>query len=469
MSVKVRIVVPDDEEPDRLDRFLGLNAPELSRTRAKDLIVDGSVTLNGAQVKPSTEVLPGDVIEADVPELEPMSAKGEDIPLDVCYEDDDIIVVEKPAGMVVHPAPGSRSGTLVNALLGRGVGLSGLGGTLRPGIVHRLDKNTSGLMVVARTDRAHRALSAMFHDREVSKTYVALVWGTFDDDEGTIEEPIGRRPNDRKKMAVVEGGRPARTTWRVRENFPFAAYVSIGLETGRTHQARVHLAHIRRPVIGDPDYGGVKTSFGDVGPHYRLQAKRISASAGRQALHARAISFRHPVTAKEMRFASPLPDDMAAMLAALRNPEGESGRIIGVDPGEARVGVAVSDEGRMIARPLPTILADGDAGVAARLAELVDELDADVLVMGNPVLMDGRSGSRAARSRELAAAVEDACRVRVVLWDERLSSVAAERIMRERGERSRGRKGRVDALAASVILQSYLDAFSGPGSGGVQT
>ena len=197
-------------------------------------------------------------------------------------------------------------------------------------------------------------------------------------------------------MAVIDGGRESRTTWRVRERFPFATYLSIGLETGRTHQARVHMSHIRRPVIGDADYGGAKTSFGDVPPHYRPQAKRIAATAGRQALHARSISFRHPTTGKEMRFVSPLPDDMASMLSALRRPEGESGRIIGVDPGEARVGVAVSDEGRLIARPLPTITAKGDRAVAEELAELVREHEADVLVMGNPMRMDGSSGPRAA-------------------------------------------------------------------------
>ena len=277
MSRRIVLVVPEDDPPDRLDHYLGAHAPELSRTRAKEMIAEGLVTLNGAPAKPSAKVTPGDTIEAEASEPPAMTAEPEDIAVDVVYEDDDVAVVDKPAGMVVHPAPGSMSGTLVNALLGRGGELSTLGGHLRPGIVHRLDRSTTGLIVVAKNDVAHRVLSEAFQERAVKKVYLTLVWGVFKEPEGVIDEPVGRKVTDRKRMAVVPGGRSAITTWRVREEFPFATLLEVGLKTGRTHQIRVHMAHLRRPVIGDSDYGGDKSSFGDVPPHYRRQAKRINA------------------------------------------------------------------------------------------------------------------------------------------------------------------------------------------------
>jgi 23S rRNA pseudouridine1911/1915/1917 synthase len=464
MSRHVVLVVSDDDPPDRLDHYLGAHAPELSRTRAKEIITEGLVTLNGAPAKPSVKVTPGDVIEAEVTEPQAPDAAPEDIPLDIVYEDDDVLVVDKPAGMVVHPAPGSMTGTLVNALLGRGEGLSTLGGHLRPGIVHRLDRDTTGLIAVAKNDVAHRALSEAFQERRVKKLYLALVWGTFREPEGVVNEPVGRRATDRKRMGVVPDGRDAVTSWRVREEFPFATLVEARPETGRTHQIRVHMSHLRRPVIGDRDYGGDKSAFGDVPPHYRRQAKRVNALAARQALHARELRFPHPSGTGEVQACSSLPADFAALVAALRFPDGEGGRVLGIDPGEARVGVAVSDEGRLLARPLDTLTGLDDRGVAGRIAELCSEMDVQVVVVGHPVRMDGTTGPRALRSRELAVAIEDAARARVVLHDERLSSAEAERIMRERGETARNRKGRVDELAASVILQGYLDA---QGRGGV--
>ena len=466
MSRRIVLVVSEDDPPDRLDHFLGAHAPELSRTRAKEIIAEGLVTLNGVPAKPSAKVVCGDIIEAEVTESQAMNASPEDIPLDVIYEDDDVLVVDKPAGMVVHPAPGSMTGTLVNALLGRGGGLSGLGGHLRPGIVHRLDRDTSGLIVVARNDVAHRTLSEAFQERRVKKIYLALVWGTFREPEGIVDEPVGRRTNDRKRMAVVAGGRPAVTSWKVREEFPFATLLEVRPETGRTHQIRVHMSHLRRPVIGDKDYGGSKSVFGDVPPHYRRQAKRINALAERQALHARELCFQHPSGKGDVKVSSPMPPDLAALLSALRCPDGETGRVLGVDPGEARVGVAVSDESRLLARPLPTLKGLDDRGVAAAIAGLCDEMDVRVVVVGLPIRMDGTTGARAVRSRELAVAIEDATHVRVVLHDERLSSVEATRIMHEVGETARNRKGRVDELAASVILQGYLDSL---GRGGGQT
>ena len=464
MSRRIVLVVPEDDPPDRLDHYLGAHAPELSRTRAKELIAEGLVTLNGAPAKPSAKVTPGDTIEAEASEPPAMTADPEDIAVDVVYEDDDVAVVDKPAGMVVHPAPGSMHGTLVNALLGRGWELSTLGGHLRPGIVHRLDRDTTGLIVVAKNDVAHRALSEAFQERAVKKVYLTLVWGVFKEPEGVIDEPIGRKVTDRKRMAVVPGGRSATTSWSVREGFPFATLLEVGLKTGRTHQIRVHMSHLRRPVIGDADYGGDKSAFGDVPPHYRRQAKRINAQASRQALHARELTFPHPSGKGEVHVSSPLPEDFAQLLAALRYPDGDIGRILGVDPGEARVGVAVSDEGRLLARPLPTLTGLDDRGVAAAIAELCEETGARTVVVGLPIRMDGTTGPRAVRSRELAVAIEDATRARVVLQDERLSSVEATRIMHERGEKARGRKGRVDELAASVILQGYLD-YLGRGGG----
>jgi len=464
MSRHIALIVAEDDPPDRLDHYLGAHAPELSRTRAKEIIVEGLVTLNGEPVKPSTKVTPGDVIEADVKEPRTPAAAPENIPLDVVYEDDDIVVIDKPAGMVVHPAPGSMTGTLVNALLGRGGGLSAVGGHLRPGIVHRLDRDTTGLIVVAKNDAAHRAMSEAFQARLVKKVYLALVWGTFREEEGIVDEPVGRRVNDRKRMAVVAGGRPAVTPWRVREGFPFASLLELRPETGRTHQIRVHMSHLRRSVIGDGDYGGDKSAYGDVPPHYRRQAKRVNGLASRQALHARELRFPHPSGKGEVRVSSPMPPDFAAVLSAVRYADGETGRVLGIDPGEVRVGVAVSDEGRLLARPLDTLTGLDDRGVAAAIAGLCDELGVRVAVVGYPVRMDGTIGARAVRSKELAVAIEDATRARVVLHDERLSSAEAERIMRERGETARNRKGRVDELAASVILQGYLD-FLGQGMG----
>jgi len=461
MKRSVVLVVPEECASDRLDYFLGSHAPDLSRTRAKELIHKGLVTVNGKPAKPSTRLETGDVVEADVPELEELRAKPQRIPLDVLYEDDDIIVVDKPAGMVVHPAPGSTRGTLVNALLGRGSALSTASGDLRPGVVHRLDRDTSGLIVVAKNDRSHRALAEAFRRREVGKTYLALVWGSFRENEGRIDAPIGRRRSDRRRMAVTEAGREAVTLWSVREEFPFATFLEVRPATGRTHQIRVHLAHVGRPVVGDRDYGGEKRSFGDVPPHYRRHAKRLSEAATRQALHARELVFGHPSTGERLRFVTPFPDDFARLLSLLRYPDGEAGRILGVDPGEVRTGISVSDEGRSLARSLETVTASSDREVASRIAELARELGVRTVVVGYPVRMDGTLGRRAVRARELAVAVEDAARVRVVLWDERLSTAEAERIMRETDESARGRKGRVDQVAAAVILQGYLDASRG--------
>lgn len=458
MKRTVVLAVPEDSPPDRLDHYLSVCAPGLSRTRAKEIIVGGLVTVNGRIARPSHEVRPGDTIEAEVPEPPPLRAAPEAIPLDICHEDEHILVVNKSAGMVVHPAPGSPSGTLVNALLAHCGDLSGTGGPLRPGVVHRLDRDTSGVIIVAKNDSAHRALASMLERREIKKTYLALVWGQLAEPRGRIEAAIGRSPSDRKKMAVVESGRLAATQWKVREEFPFATFVELRPETGRTHQIRVHMAHLHHPVIGDSQYGGVKRSFGDVAPHWRRHAKRVNSLAARQALHARALGFRHPVAGRPMRVAAPLPDDFAELLSCLRFPDGERGRVVGVDPGETRVGLALSDEGRIVAQFLETLEGLDDGGVAGVVARICREKGADRVVVGYPIRMDGTVGARARRARELAMTIEDAARARVVLWDERLSSAEARRVMRETGKRARGRKGKVDQIAASLILQGYLDS-----------
>ncbi len=458
MQRRIVLIVPGDAPSDRLDHYIGTHTPDMSRTRAKDIISSGFVTLNGKVVKPSDTVVPGDRIEVDVPELEHLSAAPEDIPLDICYEDEHLLVINKLAGMVVHPAPGSYSGTLVNALVGRGVRLSSVGGSLRPGIVHRLDRYTSGLIIVAKTNESHRRLTAMFEAREIRKTYLALTWGVMEESAGTIAEPIGRRRSDRKRMGVVSDGRPAITEWRVREQFPYAAFIEIDLKTGRTHQIRVHMSHIHRPVIGDADYGGVRPSFGDVPPHYRRQAKRTNDRATHQALFARRLEFTHPMTEARVEFAAPMPDGFAHLLALLRHPEGETGRVLGIDPGEVRIGVALSDENRSLAASLDTLEGLGDSAAARHIGDLAEEHGVDTIVVGYPIRMDGSIGHRAMRSRELAVRLEDTSRCRIVLHDERLSSAEAERVMKEKGERKRGRKGRVDQIAASIILQGYLDA-----------
>lgn len=277
---------------------------DLSRTQAATLIAGGQVTVNGRAARASTKPRAGDTVDIVLPPPAPSRTMlAEDIPLTVVYEDDDIVVVDKPAGMVVHPAPGHWSGTLVNALLGRGGALAAGGASERPGIVHRLDKETSGLLLVARTDRAHRALGAALAARKVSRRYAALVWGHLKQDEVTIDRPLGRDPRDRRHMAVVQSGKAARTTIVRLARFDAVDLVCAHLHTGRTHQIRVHLASVGHPVVGDDTYGG--------GGGRRV----VGLPPGRHFLHAAWLRFRHPVTGEPMDLRSPLPDDLRAALA----------------------------------------------------------------------------------------------------------------------------------------------------------
>ena len=289
----------------RLDAFLAASLPDLTRSAAQRLIEEGHVTVDGRTVPKSCRLTGGETVSVTLPDPEPMDAAPQDIPLDVVYEDADVIVVNKPAGLVVHPAPGHPDGTLVNALLYHcGGSLSGVGGTLRPGIVHRIDRDTSGLIIAAKNDAAHLALSAQLQDHTLARTYEAVVVGTLREDSGTVDAPIGRSPTDRKKMAVVQrNGKPAVTHWEVLERFPGLTHIRCRLETGRTHQIRVHMAHIGHPIYGDTVYGSKKPVPGLTG----------------QCLHAVGLRFVHPRTGEDVSLTCPLDGEFEALLKKLRS------------------------------------------------------------------------------------------------------------------------------------------------------
>ncbi|WP_284421938.1 MULTISPECIES: RluA family pseudouridine synthase [unclassified Bradyrhizobium] len=321
------VTVAGDEGSPRLDRVLAVRLPELSRSRLKALILAGQVSLGSGAVRdPAYHVATGDTITIDVPEAAPAEPAAEAIPLTIVYEDDDIVVLDKPAGLVVHPAAGHETGTLVNALIAHcGASLSGIGGVRRPGIVHRLDKDTTGLMVVAKNDMAHASLSAQFADHgrtgAMERGYLAFAWGLPHRPHGTINAAIDRHPHARDKMAVRPKGREAITHYEVQESFtgrdgkPIAALIACHLETGRTHQIRVHLSHLGHPLLGDSVYG----------PHFKTKANQLAPEAraaldalGRQALHAYLLVIEHPRTGEIMRWESALPEDLSLLAEALR-------------------------------------------------------------------------------------------------------------------------------------------------------
>jgi 23S rRNA pseudouridine1911/1915/1917 synthase len=324
---RLEVTVAGDEGSTRLDRVLAAHVAELSRSRLKALILAGKVSIGSAPVRdPAYHVGRGDTITIDVPQAVAAEPAGEDIALDVVHEDDDIIVIDKPRGLVVHPAAGHETGTLVNALIAHcGASLSGIGGVRRPGIVHRLDKDTTGLMVAAKNDLAHQSLTAQFADHgrtgEMRRGYLAFVWGVPNRQRGTVEAPIDRHPHAREKMAVREGGREAVTHWEVQETFngrdgkPVAALLACQLETGRTHQIRVHLAHIGHPLLGDAVYGPhFKTKASHLGPRGRAALSAL----GRQALHAYLLALEHPKTGEILQWISDLPDDLTLLRDCLR-------------------------------------------------------------------------------------------------------------------------------------------------------
>ena len=321
-----KLVVAAEETGERLDRVLAARVADLSRSRHKALILAGRVAIDGATIRdPGHRVNAGGTIMVDVPPADEAGVGPENIPLKVVFEDDELIVIDKPAGLVVHPAAGNWSGTLVNALIAHcGESLSGVGGVRRPGIVHRLDKDTTGLMVAAKTDRAHRALSRQFADHgrtgPLRRGYLAFVWGVPDRPRGTIDKPIDRHPRARDKMAVRAGGREAVTHWEVLERYPgldgtpVASLLACRLETGRTHQIRVHLAAIGHPLLGDDVYGaGFKTKASQLGQ----EARAALAALGRQALHAYLLAIEHPSQGNDLEFRSELPDDLRRLRHSL--------------------------------------------------------------------------------------------------------------------------------------------------------
>ena len=293
----------EESKNQRLDAFLASSLDGLTRSQAARLIESGEVAVNGKTAGKSYKLAGGEDIAVTLPEPEPVEAVPQDIPLDVVYEDADVIVVNKPSGMVVHPAPGHPDGTLVNALLYHCVGtLSGIGGALRPGIVHRIDRDTSGLIIAAKNDAAHQYLSAQLADHTLARTYECIVVGALREDRGTVDAPIARHPTDRKRMAVVAGGREAVTHWEVIARYPGYTHVRCRLETGRTHQIRVHMAYIGHPILGDTVYGAKKEVPGLTG----------------QCLHAVGLRFLHPRTHEVVELSCPLPEEFTRMLQKIR-------------------------------------------------------------------------------------------------------------------------------------------------------
>ena len=318
------LVVSPGDEGERLDSYLASHS-QLSRSALQRLIADGCATVNGSPVRPSHKVKPGDVIWYSVPPPKPTHIVAEELPLDIIYEDDDLLVINKPKGMVVHPAPGAASGTLVNALIAH-CKLAAVGGVERPGIVHRLDKDTSGLIVVAKNDTAHHSLQKQIQARTAERKYLALVWGNPRFEQAVVDAPIGRHPVDRKKMAVIQSpayrSRVALTDLRVLERFGPMTLIEAGLRTGRTHQVRVHAAYAGHPIVGDPVYSGNRRL--ESGQREFVAAvNRLIGELRGQALHAYSLSFEHPRTGKRLEFTTPMPEEMESVVTYLRERCGQ--------------------------------------------------------------------------------------------------------------------------------------------------
>jgi 23S rRNA pseudouridine1911/1915/1917 synthase len=311
---QLRIVIPPGEHRKRLDVYLTHRVENATRNKVQQAIETGMVLVNSKVRKSSYLLNPNDIIDITFPRPPRMAAEPEDIPLDILFEDASLLIINKPAGMVTHPAYGNYTGTLVNALLHHCNHLSTINTEMRPGIVHRLDKDTTGLMVVAKTDTAHSFLAKQFAQRSIDREYWAIVWGRFKSPKGTIEANLGRSKRDRKKVAVIEEGKSAITEYEVLKEFDFLSLVRLHLKTGRTHQIRVHLAHINHPVFGDATYGGRSATWNGLAEKKEQRAATLLKLLSRQALHAKTIGFIHPVTKEFLKFNSELPADMQAIL-----------------------------------------------------------------------------------------------------------------------------------------------------------
>ena len=325
MKNNFQLRIPAGQSKERLDVYLTLHVENATRSKVQEAIKNGEVLVNGKTVKPSYLVLADDVIETHLSRPDPPEVKAENIPLEIVYEDEFLLVVNKPAGMVTHPAYKNYTGTLVNALMYHSEKLSQLHAEedeefdiVRPGIVHRLDKDTSGLLVVAKDETTHQKLSKQFAEKTSEREYVAIAWGRFKKSEGIIDEPLGRSKSDRKKVAVQPEGKHAVTEYSVVEQFEYLALITLHLRTGRTHQIRAHLAHIHHPIFGDPTYGGREIVAGGVDGKKKAEVANLLKIINRQALHAKKLGFVHPAKKEIMRFEAELPNDILSLLAVLR-------------------------------------------------------------------------------------------------------------------------------------------------------
>jgi 23S rRNA pseudouridine1911/1915/1917 synthase len=320
----IKVYVPEHKKSERLDTFLTRSVAYLSRTQIQKLIKEGYVTVDGKNVKSRYMIRPDEEIDLFIPKSPPPLVVPENIPIDIIYEDEAFLIINKKAGMVVHPAHGHSTGTLVNALLGYSQYLSRINDSHRPGIVHRIDKDTSGLLVVAKTDDIHRKLAVQFQKKTVKRMYMALVWGKMKKGSGSVETNISRSARDRKKMTVAGIGKNAVTHFEVAERLPLTTLLRLHLETGRTHQIRVHLSYMGYPVFGDPTYGGRGSNLGGLNQEKTALAIEVLHMLPRQALHAKTLGFIHPLTNKEVFFNSDLPEDFSQVLERLRrvNKEG---------------------------------------------------------------------------------------------------------------------------------------------------
>lgn len=327
-NAEVREIFVEADAGGRLDAYIAEKMPDLSRSMVQKLIGKSYVLINGVVERASYKVQPGDSIRVTIPPPEPTEIAAEEIPLDIVYEDEQIIVINKPKGMTVHPAPGSKTGTLVNAILAHSDDLSGIGGEERPGIVHRLDKDTTGLLVVAKTDEAHHSLQDQIQKRTAQRRYLALVWGATKFNEAVVDAPIGRHPTDRQKMAIIKDtgrytAREAVTNLKVLERFDHFTLLEAKLDTGRTHQIRVHCSFIGHPVVGDPTYGGVKRAI--PASYSKLDQRELTqlfSNLHGQALHAFYLSFDHPTTGERLEFEALMPHEMETLVSWLREKHG---------------------------------------------------------------------------------------------------------------------------------------------------